>query len=96
MLEKLHKKFTYLCNLDDLCPKFAKRKRGSDGRPSSLLERDTSYPKFAERKLGRIDGSLLTIGSLSVIRSLPERSGGTSNGFFFLAIKLDVIPVQVN
>ena len=26
------------------------RKRGPDGRPSSLLEWDTSCPKFAERR----------------------------------------------
>ena len=47
------------------------RKRGPDGRPSSLLEWDTSCPQFVEKKQGRTDGSLLTIGSLSVVRSLP-------------------------
>ena len=44
------KNFSYLCSFDNLCLKFVKEKRGSDGRPSSLLEWDTSYPKFAERK----------------------------------------------
>ena len=74
MLEKLHKKFTYLCNLDNLCPKFAERKRGSDGRPSSLLEWDISYPKFVEKKQESRVGIILFIKKDLSFWRKPESS----------------------